>query len=100
MGSKLPENTLHLFSRCKHACNVWQYYKPIYSKLLPNIPFIYEQAALTINLRKTVNSKTRKLTLTLTELIVKELWTTRNNWLHNDIEPSKIRSKNRINKNI
>ena len=75
-------------------------YKNIYIKLIPNKPFIYEQAALTINLQSIEHKKTRKLVTTMTEIILKELWTTRNKTEKEGIEPSKERSKNRINKEL
>ena len=98
--TKVDENTLHIFARCKHACNVWQLYQPIYTRLLPGKPYIYEQNALTVNLQHNVDPKVRKLLLTITELIVQELWLTRNKCWKEGIEPSRIRSKNRINRNI
>jgi hypothetical protein len=98
--TKVDENTLHIFSRCKHATNVWQMYKPIYTKLLPNQPYIYEQNALTINLQNITNPKIRKLLLTLTEIILQELWNTRNLCYKEQIQPCKNTSKNRINREM
>ena len=99
--TKVDENILHIFARCKHACNVWTLYKPIYTKLLPNKPYIYEHNALTINLKsQTVKPKIKKLLLTITEIILQELWQTRNQCYKEGIQPSKETSKNRINKNI
>ena len=98
--NRYEENTLHLFARCKHATNIWKMYKNIYIKLIPNKPHIYEQAALTINLQSIEHKKTRKLVTTVTEIILKEIWTTRNKVDKENIQPSKDRSKNKINKEI
>ena len=98
--NRYEENTLHLFARCKHATNIWKTYKNIYTKLIPNKPYIYEQTALTINIQSIEHKKTRKLVTTLTEIILKEIWTTRNKVDKENIEPSKDRSKNRINKEL
>ena len=99
--TKVDENILHIFARCKHACNVWNLYKPIYTKLLPNKPYIYEHNALTINLKsQAIKPKIKKLLLTITEIILQELWQTRNQCYKEGIQPSKETSKNRINKNI
>ena len=95
--TKVDERTLHVFAQCKHACNVWNTYKAIYTTLLPNKPYIYEHNALTINLQHNIPKHTRKLLLTLTEIIVNELWASRDNCYKHKVQPSIIRSKNRIN---
>ena len=64
---KKTENTLYVFAKCKIAAKIWKTYQPIYEKLLPNIPFFYEEAVISLNLIDTkITRNTRKLTLTLT----------------------------------
>ena len=75
---KKTEDTLHVFARCKIAAKIWKTYQNIYEKLLPNTKFIYEEAAIALNLiDRGINPDTRKLTLTLTNIIIHELWTSR-----------------------
>ena len=99
--TKVDETTLHIFAQCKHACNVWKLYQPIFTKLLPGKPFIYEHCALTTNIQSpSLDPKVKKLILTITEIIIQELWQTRNKCYKEGTQPSRVISKNRINKNI
>lgn len=98
--NKADETTLHLFAQCKHAKNIWKAYEPIYTKLVPNKPNIYEHNILTKNVQHKMCPKKRKVILTMTEIILEEIWKTRNKMWKEGIEPSKTRSKNRINNNI
>ena len=95
---KKTENTLHIFARCKIAMKIWETYQKVYEKLLPGKRFIYEEAAITLNLVDTnINQNTRKLTLTLTNIIIHELWTSRNKFEKDNILPNIERSVKTIN---
>ena len=98
---KKTENTLHVFARCKIASKIWKTYQPIYEKLLPNVPFCYEEAAISLNLIDTkITPNTRKLTLTLTNIIIHELWTSRNKFEKDNILPNIERSVKTINSKL
>lgn len=98
--NRAAETLLHLFAECQHAKNIWRMYKPIYTKLLPNRPYIYEHNVLTKNVQHKMCPKRRKLIITITEIILEEIWKTRNKAWKEGIEPRKEISKNRINRNI
>ena len=87
------ETTLHIFARCTHAMDIWKTYKYIYQQLLPQVPFVYEQAALTSNLLlATVQPFIKKLILTITTTILHELWNARNKHEKENIRPQARRS--------
>ena len=95
---KKAENTLHIFARCKIAQKIWGTYQKVYEKLLPGKRFIYEEAAITLNLVDTnITQNTRKLTLTLTNIIIHELWTSRNKFEKDNTLPNIERSVKTIN---
>ena len=98
--NKSDETILHIFARCKHARDIWEKYEYIYKKLNPNTPFIYEETTLTINLQDNTNEKICKLLLTITEIILLELWYSRNNCEKENIQPNLDRSTKTINRNI
>ena len=98
---KKTKDTLHVFARCRIAGKIWKTYKKIYETLIPNTPFIYEEVAMTLNLVDTkIAPNTRKLTLTLTNLIIHELWTSRNKFEKDNILPNIERSVKTINSRI
>ena len=87
-----------MFARCQIAGKIWKTYQKLYEELLPHIPFIYEEAALSLNLVDSkITPNTRKLTLTLTNLIVNELWTSRNKFEKDRVLPNIERSVKTIN---
>ena len=87
------ETTLHVFARCSHATDMWKTYRYIYEQLLPQVPFNYEQTALTFNLLlTTVQPCIKKLILTLTTTILYELWQARNKHEKENIRPNAQRS--------
>ena len=95
---KKNEDTLHVFARCKIAQKIWGTYKVTYEKLLPGKRFIYEEAAISLNLiEKDTNQHIRKLTLTLTNTIINELWTSRNKFEKDNTLPNIERSVKTIN---
>ena len=95
---KKTEDTLHVFARCRIAGKIWKTYQKLYEELLPHIPFIYEEATLSLNLVDSkITPNTRKLTLTLTNLIVNELWTSRNKFEKDHVLPNIERSVKTIN---
>ena len=95
------ETTLHIFARCTHAQQIWKTYQHIYESLLPNTIFIYEEVALTINLQEpNITIQKIKLLLTITTIILYELWISRNKCEKENIQPNKDRSVLTINTNI
>ena len=95
------ETTLHIFARCPFACKLWQAYQHIYTSLQPSIPFVYEEAALTLNLANNTTPKPiRLLLLTITNLILTEQWTARNKLKYERILPNHERSLRTINAHI
>ena len=95
---KKNEDTLHIFARCYIATKIWKTFQNTYQKLLPDIRFLYEEAVLTLNLlQTTLSSKTKKLTLTLTNIILFELWTSRNKFEKDCVLPNIERSVKTIN---
>ena len=98
---KKAETTLHLFARCKVATKIWKTYQQIYLKLTGQVTFNYEQTVLTINLVGTdINDKQRKLTLTLTNIILQEIWNSRNKFEKENLLPNIERSVKTINSKI
>ena len=73
----LTEDNLHLFTKCKRISKVWKHYQPLLTKLLrkSHTPL---QHTLTISVIST-HKHTIKLTLTITQLILFEIWQSRNN---------------------
>ena len=100
-NKQIAEDTLHIFARCPVARAIWKAYQSIYQKLLSGRPYIYEQAALTLNLiYHNIPPPTKKLALTLTTFIVNELWQTRCSHIHESTDPCIARSVQKINTQI
>ena len=95
---KKTENTLHIFARCRIAMKIWDTYRKTYETLLPGKRFIFEETAITLNLIDTnISQHTRKLALTLTNIIIHELWTSRNRFEKENTLPNVHRSVQTIN---
>ena len=88
------ESMIHVFAKCAFACSIWIHYKHIYHKLHV-IPFVYEDTILTLN-HTTKHNPTKKLLLTITSLILYELWHARNEFKYENIYPNTGRTKRRI----
>ena len=71
---KVLETTTHIFAECRHAKKVWQHYQQIYEKLLPSTRFDPTHSFLTHDLAQLTDLNLKKLLLTLSHLIVIELW--------------------------
>ena len=100
-GRTQLETTLHIFARCPFATKIWQHYKPIYTTLQPNTPYIYENIVLTLDLATNQLPKpTSTLLLTITSFILTELWTVRNKFKFDRIIPNHQRSTKTINAHI
>jgi hypothetical protein len=73
----------------------------VYVKLAPNIRYIFESVALTINIQhKHPKDNTAKLIRTLTEIITYEIWTSRCKAYKEHIEPNLDRSLKTIKTNM
>ena len=71
------ENNIHLFTECPRINKIWAHYQPYLTKMTgnKNSP---QQHILTLSVRKQ-NKHTTKLILTIIQIIIHEIWTTRNN---------------------
>ena len=69
------ETTYHIFAECPFARNVWNNYHYIYAELLQVPQVNYNEALFSTRLPK--EPKTRRLLLTITTIIVHELWRAR-----------------------
>ena len=99
--NKGDETTMHIYARCDHAREIWETYEYIYKLILPQIKFNYEYTVLTLNIQRlSMKNNKHKLILTLTELIIYELWMARNKKDKEGIERNKERSIKTINKNF
>ena len=98
---KSDETILHMFARCQYVREIWRIYQYIYEGFLPNVPFNYEDAVITLNIQDTkITDYKRKLILTVTEIILQELWLRRNKCVKENIIPNTRRSIKTINTNI
>ena len=77
---KQNEENIHLFIQCIRIKNIWKYYQTILQKLTGR-NYNPEQYLLTLSVDK-LNKNTTKLTLTIIQIIIFEIWTTRNNNKH------------------
>ena len=70
------DNT-HLFTKCPRIKRIWTYCKLILTKLTGQ-NYNPEQHLLTLSVNR-LNKNTTKLTLTIIQIIIYEIWTTKNN---------------------
>ena len=99
---RTPESAIHAVVQCpEFARKIWERFEDNFVKLLPNVRYIFEAAALTINVaypHKTKQSKlTAKLSRTLSEIILHEIWTSRCKHDHNEQTVNVDRSIKSIN---
>ena len=73
----LTEDNLHLFTKCSGIQKIWKHHQPILTKLIGKT-YTPQQYLLTLNV-KNVNKDARKLTLTMIQIILFEIWQSRNN---------------------
>ena len=74
---KLTEDNLQLFTKCSRIQKIWTHYQPILTKLIGKT-YTPQQHVLTLNVKNT-NKDTRKLTLTIIQIILFEIRQSRNN---------------------
>ena len=87
------ETTMHMVAECSHACDLWEAFKTIYTRLLPNSPYIPHEVALTANLQHLdFRDKKSKLLRTVSEIILHEIWSARCKYEHENIPPNINRS--------
>ena len=92
---------MHLFARCRIATKIWKTYQQTYLQLTGQTTFNYEQTVLTLHLVGTdLNDKQRKLTLTLTNIILQEIWNSRNKFEKENLLPNIERSVKTINSKV
>ena len=77
----LTEDNLHLLTKCSRIQKIWTHYQPKLTKLIGKT-YTPQQHLLTLNL-KDKNKPTRKLTLTIIQIIPFEIWQSRNNNKYN-----------------
>ena len=80
---RLTEDNPHLFTKCTRIQNTWNHYQPCLTKLTgkTNKP---QEHLITINIRHKSNN-TRKLILTIIQIILYETWQSRNNNKYDNI---------------
>ena len=72
----IKEDNTHLFTTCTRVKKIWKYFQPTYEKLTKK-QYTPLQHIFTLSTNN-LNSKNKKLILTLTQLIMYEIWTSRN----------------------
>ena len=72
------EDNLHLFIQCTRIKNIWKYYQRILTKLTGQ-NCTPQQHLFTINTSNT-NKNTTKLRTTIIQIIIFEIWQSRNNY--------------------
>ena len=70
------EDKIHLFITCNRIRKIWTHFQPYYKKLTRRN---YTPQQYIFTLTANTNSKTKKLTIALTQIIMYEIWITRNN---------------------
>ena len=92
---KQVEDNIHLLVKGPRICQIWANYQPTLNKLTnrQNKP---EQHILTLS---TINQNkfTTKLLLTVTQIILYKIWTTRNNYKYDNTQISQDIIKTKIN---
>ena len=73
-----PEDNLHLFTQCVRIRNICKHYLTILTKLTGK-NYTPQQHILTLNTLNT-NKNTTKLTITIIQIIIYEIWRSRNNY--------------------
>ena len=73
-----PEDNLHLFIQCIRIRNIWKHYQTILTKLTGK-NYTPQQHILTLN-TLTTNKNTTKLIITIIQIIIYEIWQSRNNY--------------------
>ena len=71
------QDNIHLFIQCPRIKNIWTYYRSTLTKLTGK-NHNTEQHLLTLSVNK-LNKHTTKLTLTTIQIIIHEIWESRNN---------------------
>ena len=82
----IKEDNIHLFTTCTRVKKIWKYFQPTYEKLTKQ-QYTPQQHMFTLSAIN-LNSKNKKLILTLTQLIMYEIWTYRNNIKYDKIQLS------------
>ena len=82
----IKEDNIHLFTTSTQAKKIWQYFQSTYEKLTKQ-QYTPQQHIFTLSANN-LNSKNKKLMLVLTQLIIHEIWTSRNNIKHDIIHLS------------
>ena len=95
----LDETTMHIMADCKLANVVWDNYEPVYNKIIPEVNFDKRAAVLTYNLLNAAKWA-KKLLLTLTTIILFELWNSRNKFEKENTIPNLSKSIKIINANM
>ena len=98
---QIRETLLHIFARCSFAKQLWTVYKPCFTAFQPDVLFQYERTVLTLNLTDgTVPFPLKRLIITLTNLILTELWTVRNKYRYDRLYPNLARSCHTVNSHL
>ena len=95
---KQIENNIHLFATCPRINQIWANYQPTLTKLT-NTQNKSEQHILTLS-SANQNKSTTKLLLTIIQIILYEIWTTRNNYKYDKTQIPQDIIRTKINTRI
>ena len=87
----LTKDNLHLFTKCSRIQKTWTHYQTILTKLIGKT-YTPQQHLLTLNVKNT-NKHIRKLTLTIIQTILFEIWQSRNNKYDQNLPQQTLISK-------
>lgn len=91
-------HNLHVLTKCNRIQNIWKHYHAIYQKLTKQ-QHTSQQHILTLSSNNT-SSKCKKLILTLAQIIIYEIWQTRNNLKYDNVQLSQNAIIKKINSQI
>ena len=94
----MTEDNLHLFIKCNRIQNIWKNYHATYQKLTKQ-QHTPQEHILTLS-SNNISSKCKKLILTLTQIIIYEIWQSRNNLKCDNLQLSQNTIINKINSQI
>ena len=82
----IKDDNIHLCTTCTRVKKIWKYFQPTYEKPTKQ-QYIPQQHIFTLRANN-LNPKDKKLIPTLTQLIMYEIWTSRNNIKYDKIQLS------------
>ena len=78
------EDNIHLFTTCNKIKKIWTHFQPTYKKLAKR-QYTLQQHIFTLSTNN-LDTKNKKLTVTLTQIIMCEIWISRNKLKYDKIQ--------------